>query len=213
MPSSSPAVENLLPRSPIKRSERCPHCNSLRLIKKGARKKKLERVPILRCLSCGRSFTVGPRPIRNKTYPVNEITEGLTLYNRGYSLAETDQSLITLRTARHTLDRLSLDIRTSDADKLQTLRARGRELFKPAHTTRAIKLYHRQVYEFSWHRPKLEFLRKGTLDNRRVGYTKYSARSVILSNPSLSHVRTNIFGARMAHAVPSSHLTFSISVV
>ncbi len=89
MASTSPAVASLFPRSPIKLSARCPHCNSPRLIKKGARKKKVERVPIMRCRSCSRSFTIGPRPIRNKTYPANEILEALTLYNRGYSLQET----------------------------------------------------------------------------------------------------------------------------
>jgi DNA-directed RNA polymerase subunit RPC12/RpoP len=37
--------------SSIKPPERCPHCNSSRLIKKGTRKKKLERVPLYRELS------------------------------------------------------------------------------------------------------------------------------------------------------------------
>ena len=27
--------------------------------------------------------------MRNKTYPINEILEALTLYNRGYTLEET----------------------------------------------------------------------------------------------------------------------------
>jgi transposase-like protein len=51
----------------IKPPERCPHCNSRRLIKKGARQKKLERVPLYRCRACGRTFTPGPRAVRNKS--------------------------------------------------------------------------------------------------------------------------------------------------
>ena len=69
--------------SPIKPPERCPHCNSRRLIKKGARQKKLERVPLYRCRACGRTFTPGPRAVRDKTYPVNEILEALTQYGSG----------------------------------------------------------------------------------------------------------------------------------
>ena len=39
---------------------------------------------------------------------------------------------------------------------------------------RAIKLYHRQVYEFAWHRAKLAFVRDGTLNDKRIGDTKFS---------------------------------------
>src|SRR3984893_19306357 len=64
----------------IKPPERCPHCNSKRVIKKGTRKKKLETVPLFRCRSCGRTFAPGPRAIRNKTYPLPEILDALTLF-------------------------------------------------------------------------------------------------------------------------------------
>jgi DNA-directed RNA polymerase subunit RPC12/RpoP len=63
--------------SPIKPPDRCPHCNSKRLIKKGTRKKKQEDVRLYRCRACGRTFAPGPRAIRNKTYPLPEILEGL----------------------------------------------------------------------------------------------------------------------------------------
>ena len=78
---------------PLKDPERCPHCNSRRLIRKGTRKKKLESVPLWRCKSCGRTFTLGPRPIPNKTYPVSEILEAITLFDRGYTLAETAEKI------------------------------------------------------------------------------------------------------------------------
>jgi len=38
-------------------------------------------------------FTPGPRAMRNKTYPLNEILEALTSYNRGNSLEETSRRL------------------------------------------------------------------------------------------------------------------------
>jgi transposase-like protein len=76
-------------RSSIKPPDRCPHCNSKRLIKKGTRKKKLEDVPLYRCRSCGRTFAPGPRAIRNKTYPLPEILEAFTLYDRGNTLKAT----------------------------------------------------------------------------------------------------------------------------
>jgi transposase-like protein/uncharacterized coiled-coil protein SlyX len=77
----------------IKPPERCPHCNSTHLIKKGTRKKKFERVPLYRCRACGRTFAPGPLAIRNKTYPLPEILEALTLYNRGNTLEDTARKI------------------------------------------------------------------------------------------------------------------------
>jgi hypothetical protein len=39
------------------------------------------------------------------------------------------------------------------------LREQGRALFKPSQAIRTTKLYHRQVYEYAYHQPKLAFLR------------------------------------------------------
>ena len=47
------------------------------------------------------------------------------------------------------------------------LRERGRHLFPPAQTIRSIKLYHRQIYGYAFHRSKLELLRRGELDDKR----------------------------------------------
>jgi hypothetical protein len=44
----------------------------------------------------------------------------------------------------------------------------------PSQTIRAVKLHHRQVYEFAYHRPKLEFLRTGTLDDKRAGDKRFA---------------------------------------
>jgi transposase-like protein len=80
--------------SSIKPPDLCPHCNSKRLIKKGTRKKKLEDVPLYRCRACGRTFAPGPRAIRNKTYPLPEILETFTLYDRGNTLEETAEKIV-----------------------------------------------------------------------------------------------------------------------
>ena len=82
-----------LPSSPVKPPERCPFCNSPRLAPKGRRRKKLETVRLYRCSSCGRTLTPGPRAVRNKTYPLHEILEAMTAYNRGYTLDEVSRRL------------------------------------------------------------------------------------------------------------------------
>ena len=125
--------------SPIKDPDRCPHCNSKRLIKKGTHKKKHENVPLFLCRSCGRKFTVGPRTIRNKTYPLPEILEALSLYDRGNTLEATAEKISSRyghRVAASTISRW-----LSEHPSLTTyrrLRERGRRLFTPtlfAHTS------------------------------------------------------------------------------
>jgi hypothetical protein len=74
--------------SGVKPSERCPSCNSTKVGPKGTRAKKLETVRLYRCRGYGRTFTPGPRALRNKTYRLNEILEAFAIYNGGNSLED-----------------------------------------------------------------------------------------------------------------------------
>jgi hypothetical protein len=62
------------------------------------------------------------------------------------------------------------------------LRAAGLTRFPAEQTIRSIKLYHRQVYAYAYHRPKLEFVRNGTLDNKRPGDTQFAALADFLES-------------------------------
>jgi transposase-like protein len=163
------------PRSPIKPPERCPSCNSRSIAPKGARAKKLERIRLYRCRSCRRTFTPGPRAIRNKTYPLHEILEALSTYNRGYTLEETSRRMSSRH--GHSVNPATISRWLAAHPRLTTyrrLRDRGLKLFTPPQLIRTFKLYHRQVYEFSYHRAKLAFVHAGTLDDRRRGDTRFA---------------------------------------
>jgi DNA-directed RNA polymerase subunit RPC12/RpoP len=163
------------PRSPIKPPERCPACNSRRIAPKGSRAKKLETIQLYRCKSCGRTFTPGPRALRNKTYPLHEILDALSTYNCGYSLEETSRRFSSRH--GHTVNPATISRWLAAHPRLTTyrrLRDRGLELFTPPQLIHTIKLYHRQVYEFSRHRAKLAFVRAGTLDDRRRGDVRFA---------------------------------------
>jgi transposase-like protein len=163
------------PRSPIKPPERCPSCNSRSVAPKGSRAKKLETIRLYRCRSCRRTFTPGPRALRNKTYPLHEILDALSTYNRGYTLEETSRRLSSRH--GHAVNPATISRWLAAHPRLTTsrrLRDRGLALFAPPQLTRTVKLYHRQVYEFSFHRAKLAFVRAGTLDDRRKGDTRFA---------------------------------------
>jgi transposase-like protein len=159
MSKTSPRIA-LVPHT-AKQPERCPHCGSTVLTRKGIRKKRIEIVQLWRCGSCKRVFTPGPAALRNKTYPLRIALDALTLYNLGYSVDQTTEK-IRSRYGRQ-VGRSTIGSWIAEHRPLTTytrLRGDGRRLFPPAQAIRSIKLYHRQVYKFAYHRPKLALLRQ-----------------------------------------------------
>ena len=158
-----------------KQPEACPHCGGHNLTRRGTRKKKLEIVQLWRCSSCKRVFTPGPAALHNKTYPLRMILSALTDYDLGYTLEET-----AARLKKKAHRRVSPSTITSWLDEYKQhcsyrrLRADGLTRFPANQTIRSIKLYHRQIYGYAFHRPKLEFLRAGTLDDKRPGDTRFA---------------------------------------
>ncbi len=144
-----------------KAPDACPHCGGRALTRRGTRKKKYEIVQLWRCASCKRIFTPAPAALRNKTYPLRIILDALTTYSLGYSHEETRRR-IKAKTGRAISDStLSAWIAEhDDVMSYRRLRDAGRNRFPPEQTIRSIKLYHRQVYRYAFHRPKLEMLRE-----------------------------------------------------
>ncbi len=144
-----------------KQPSECPHCGSHTISRKGVRKKKLEIVQLWRCASCKRMFTPGPAALRNKTYPIRMVLQALTLYNLGYSLGETAKRLKSKGGRAVSPTTIATWI---GAHKEQTtfrrLRAEAKTIYPPTQTIRSIKLYHRQIYAFAYHRSKLALLRR-----------------------------------------------------
>jgi transposase-like protein len=167
----------------LKQPEACPYCGSHVLTRRGTRNKKLEIVQLWRCSSCKRVFTPGPAALRNKTYPLRMILSALTDYDTGYTLQET---------AAHLKKKTNRSVSPSTiASWLQQykrhcsyrrFRAKGVARFPANQTIRSIKLYHRQVYGYAYHRAKLGFLRSGTLDDKRAASAGSTARFTPLAD-------------------------------
>jgi hypothetical protein len=69
-----------------------------------------------------------------------------------------------------TNNRLAADLAVSPRSvQLPPSARRGLRRFPANQTIRSIKLYHRQVYGYAFHRPKVDFLRAGSLDEKRAG--------------------------------------------
>ena len=155
----------------------CPHCGSHNVARRGTLKKKLEIVQLWRCASCKRTFTPGPAALHHKTYPLRMILGALMDYDIGYSLNETAARLKkkTHRTVSPTTIANWLHEYRAHCT-YQRLRAEGLRRFPAEQTIRSTKLYHRQIYAFAYHRPKLELLRAGALDDKRADSAASTAR-------------------------------------
>lgn len=160
-----------------KRPERCPHCGSTHVTRKGMRKKKIEIVQLWRCASCKRVFTPAPAALRNKTFPLHVVLDAITLYNLGYTLPATVEK-IRARFGR-SISRSTIAGWLAAHRSLTTysrLRAEGRRLYPPPQTLKSIKLYHRQIYKYQYHRPKLALLRQGREHTRFAGVADFLER-------------------------------------
>ena len=139
-------------------------------MRKGTRAKKLETVQLWKCLACARVFTPSPAALRHKTYPLNVILDGVTFYNLGHTLAAAAAKLKSRHghpIAASTLAGWIVEHR--DLATYARLRDAGRRIAPPAQTIRTVKLYHRQVYEYAYHRPKLALQTQGTEHARFTG--------------------------------------------
>jgi transposase-like protein len=160
-----------------KRPERCPHCGSTAISRKGTRRKKIEIVQLWRCASCHRVFTPTPSALRSKTYPLRIVLDAITLYNLGYSLEATADKMKSRHGYR--VGRSTIAAWLAEHRSLTTyarLRVGGRRLFPPTQAVRATKLYHRQVYKFEYHRPKLAMLRESREHRRFASVADFLER-------------------------------------
>ncbi len=152
--SSAIKEDNLASASVL---ERCPYCKGKDIVKRGLRKKKYETVQLYLCNQCQKTFT--PYKVKGKSFPLSLILEGLSLYNRGFSLEESCQ---------HLKEQFGLEVKSSTLNdwvkefeplcRYSRLRPYGLKLFSPHQVIKTVHLYHRQVYDFSVHKAKLALL-------------------------------------------------------
>jgi len=179
----------------------CPHCGGRALTRRGTRKKKFEIVQLWRCASCKRMFTPAPAALRNKTYPLRVILDAITTYSLGYSHEETRRRM-KAKSGRAISDS-TLSAWLAEHDSLlsyRRLRDAGRRRFPPEQTVRSVKLYHRQVYRYAFHRPKLELLRESEEHQRFAPLANFLEAIPLICPHAL--FRTEDAGGRASQAQP-----------
>ncbi len=154
--SSSDKSKNPDENSNYKKLKKCPYCEG-KVVKRGKRKKKYEEVQIYYCKHCNKRFT--SLITKNKTYPLKLIIDALTLYNRLYSVNEIPE-LIKEKYGIQISSRI-ISRWIKEYDKY-ILFLRMREFASKKYSKKELieesKLIHQQIYNFKYHRAKLNML-------------------------------------------------------
>jgi transposase-like protein len=179
-----------------KQPESGPYCGGRNLMtRRGTRRKKLEIVQLWRCAACKRTFTPGPAAIRNKTYPLRMILSALTDYNLGCTLEETAARL--KKKTNHCVSSSTIAAWLEQYKQhcsYRRLRAEGLRHYPANQTIRSIKLYHRQIYGYAFHRPKLDFCALAPSMTNELA-TPASPASPTFLKSSRRHARTTCSAA------------------
>jgi transposase-like protein len=160
--TKKPSVKSASNGSEVKQINVCPYCKGTKIVKSGFRKKKLEKIQVFYCKHCDKKFT--PIVTKNRTYPVAVILQSLISYNRFETREKITEKLkdqygldVSIGTIINWVNRYEkylpfLRMREFLAQKLNNKKARLSDYFFEN------RLFHKQIYDFKYHRAKLDIL-------------------------------------------------------
>jgi len=134
----------------------CPYCKG-KIVKKGIRKKKFEAVQLYYCKNCDKKFT--PAITKNKTYPLRLVMDSLSLYNRLNPLDKVAE-LVKNRYGISISGQIISKWLNEYEQYIPFLRMRefASRKYDKKEMIEESKLLHQQIYNFKYHRAKLDLI-------------------------------------------------------
>lgn len=146
--------------------DKCPYCQSLKVVKSGVRKNKYAEAQLYQCSDCRRRFT--PLLTKHRSFPLHVILTALTFYNEFYSFEEAAQKAggefgisVSAQNVRNWLE----DFKSY----LPFLRMRefAQGKFSPREMIERVHMFHGQVYDYQYHRAKLQLILEEDFKNHQ----------------------------------------------
>jgi len=139
----------------MKKINTCPFCKGTKIIKKGFRKKKHEKIRVYYCKHCQKKFT--PAIHKGKTYPLKVILDAITHYHRFNSLIDSAKAVSEKYGLN--IDHQNISNWLMDFKEYLTIR-RMKDFIENKYPVKEIfdetRLFHGQIYDFKYHRAKTE---------------------------------------------------------
>jgi transposase-like protein len=135
----------------------CPHCHSHNIIKKGSRQNLYRIIPQYQCKTCYKYFSSAT--ISKVKYPPRLTMQAITYYNLGHPqstvadlLAKKHRTRVPRRTISEWINRYR------SVCTYARLRDQAIKRYQPDNLIQSYTLEHKQVYDFKYHRAKLDLL-------------------------------------------------------
>lgn len=151
---------------------KCPYCKGTDFVKAGFRKKKFEKVQLFYCKHCHKKFT--PLITKSKTYPISIILKSLILYSQFLEPEEISERI----NQEHGLKINPATIFSWIKEYQRfTPFQRMRGYLKEKMKNNKIdlmdmvveqRLFHKQIYDFKYHRWKTEILLQEDFKNYKL---------------------------------------------
>lgn len=137
---------------------KCPHCSSSKkVVRAGFRKTTQSQIQRYKCKSCQKSFSIKPLP--RTSYPPKIIFSAISTYNLGHSPIDTIK--IINRRFKTQIPKSTLFSWLARYKDICTFaRLRKHYTIDPKEIIFSKKFHHQQVYEFKYHKLKLNILGK-----------------------------------------------------
>lgn len=166
-------IKKKLKMAQVKNIKECPYCHGTQFVKSGFRLKKYEKVQVFFCRHCQKKFT--PLIAKGKTYPLAIILKSLIWRNRFYSpemIAEKLKKDYGFKVSPDTISNWIREYR----GYMPFCRMWGylngkiaRKEIKPSDIVAEQKLFHKQIYDFGYHRGKTKLIIEEDYKNYKLG--------------------------------------------
>ncbi|MFH0922388.1 MAG: PD-(D/E)XK nuclease family protein [Fibrobacterota bacterium] len=146
--------------------EKCPYCQSLKVVKSGVRKNKYAETQLYQCRDCLRRFT--PLISKHRTFPLHVILTALTLYNEFHTFEEVAEKAgreFGISVSAKNVNNWVEDFKSY----LPFLRMRrfAQGKFPPGETIERVHMFHGQIFDFQYHRAKLQLILEEDFKNHQ----------------------------------------------
>lgn len=135
----------------------CPFCSGVKIVKRGLRQKKLEKIQLYYCKKCQKKFT--PQITKGKTYPLKIILDAISFYNRLYSFEEAAKKASEkygLAVSKENVYRWTNEF--AEYLPFRRMRPFVEKNYQPRQIIDQTKLFHGQIYDFKYHRAKTNLI-------------------------------------------------------
>lgn len=136
---------------------KCPACASANIKKSGISQQKLQTRQKYFCNSCNKTFSLAA--IKNKTYPIHILLHAVSSYNLGYPQSKIQKLLakrFRLRPSQKTISNWLKEYKSTCS--YSKIREEATSIYKPEDLIFRSPLQHNQVYNFQYHKAKLQLL-------------------------------------------------------